>query len=94
MTHTLVTTCACGCKQATRPGLLPPFASDACRARWVHDMHLAELSVHAPDRAQEPQPPVVTTPAATVEPPAPEVHHPSRPVPGSWLRRVRAGWSR
>lgn len=88
---TLVTTCACGCLQPTRSGLLPPFASEACRARWVHDMHLAELAVH--DTAKEPPPLHQPAPLPTEElsPTAPLV---ARPVPGSWLRRVRGGWSR
>lgn len=95
MDHTLwPPTCACGCRQPAPHGLLPPFASDACRARWVHDMHLAELAVHETNRAQEPETPVATTPAVTAGTPAPQIHRKPRPVPGSWLRRVRTGWSR
>lgn len=84
---TLVTTCAYGCRQPTRSGLLPPFASDACRARWVHDMHLAELATHEPAARQpEPHRGEDTNLSLTTRAPA--------PLPGSWLSQIRAGWFR
>lgn len=36
-----ITTCACGCYQQAPAGLIPAFASNACRLRWIdeHQIH-------------------------------------------------------